>query len=328
MLSTGEFLQSVPVVTFSHQEKPWEEWLADRGLSRPGFWLADGTDPFPLSITRSLKDGTNDTDVVPADPALLGSIVGLTDELSLGVDLVVHGYWQAADGITVNVKSAIVEAAEANAIAFAVALDEPFHRYLPHEDNYGFNHGQVTGRLITSWTTTPEDRSMGLDRHDPYCASTALSRPRPSDAVIADFGLRSNDVYQRQWLHQNEPVFTAVAWGSTRGTGQSVNEKSGARLVCRVDLLKALLERRKAHLVLLVSAQKYLEGHQRKGEGAFRTETLIVTVCAKRLVKRVWRIPKIVRAAVNSLPTYERSNFESRLIAIRTALSSSDFATK
>ena len=280
MLTVGQFLKTTPVLGYSHQDDPWQEWMNKQDLSGPeGLWLADGTDPFPLDVNRYFKPTESGQDWVPTDPATLGTIVGLTKAPSLDKDLVVEGYWRAADGIDVSVRSAIVTECEAMNVALTVALGEPFHRYLPHEDNYGsYDKDSVTAKLIQSWTASAPDSSMQLETHDPYCSSTALHRSRPSDDLIRKFGLRSEDPFRRGWSAKTgETVFRAGAWGSKRGRGQYETENAGNRLSCRADFLIPLLAEKKSQIVLLITAQKYLEKRREDGSGTFRTENVDCT---------------------------------------------------
>jgi hypothetical protein len=164
---------------------------------------------------------------VPTDPAILGTIVGLTKASSLDKRSVVEGYWRAADGINVSVRSAIVTESEAMNVALAVVLQEPLHRYLPHEDNHGsYDKDSVTAKLIQSWTTAAPDSSMQLETHDPYCSSTTLNRFRPCEDLILKCGLRSEDPFHRNWsVKTGDTIFTAEAWGSKRGRDQYETEK-------------------------------------------------------------------------------------------------------
>lgn len=272
MLSVGEFLRTNPVVGYSHQENPWNDWLMKQVLSGPdGLWLADGTDPFPVDVNHYFKPTENGAGWVPTDPAILGTIVGLTKASSLDKDLVVEGYWRGAHGIDISVRSAIVTECEAMNVALTVALEEPFHRYSPHEDHYGsYDKDSVTGKLIQSWTTSAPDSSMQLETHDPYCSSTALHRSRPSDDLILKCGLRSEDPFHRNWSAKTgDTIFTAEAWGSKRGRHQYETENAGNRLSCRINFLIPLLAEKKSQLVLLITAQKYLEKPRREGSGNF-----------------------------------------------------------
>jgi hypothetical protein len=100
-------------------------------------------------------------------------------------------------------------------------------------------------------------------------------------------------------------------------------KNAGNRLSCRTDFLISLLADKKSQLVLLITAQKYLEKQREEGSGTFRTETLLALISSKRIVKFVRRIPKRARAAVENLSQYDRSTFESRLVAIGKALAQS-----
>jgi len=269
-------------------------------------------------VLRS-EDAGNDG--VPKNPQIFAELVGLSPELALKEALIVHGYWQGSDAIDIGVHSVIVGESDAMSVALAVALAEPFHRYIPDDDNHGLaNTHSLAAKLIRSWTTSPSDTSLQLDRHDPYSASTALSRPRPVPELTQKFALQYDDPFYRDWSLHGFGVFSAEAWGSRRGTGRHETERLGNRLSCRVQFLKELLAAEKSHLVFLVKAQKYLEKRDRDGSGTFRTETLTGLISPKHGVRVIRRIPSAVRTAVAALAKNDRSFFEPRLMAIRKAL--------
>lgn len=322
MLTVGELLPSRPAMGYPWDEDPWKEWLSGQLLSSPaGLWLADGTDPFPSDVRRALEPPDASNDGVPKNPQIFAELVGLSPELTLKSNLIVDGYWQAQDAIDISVQSVIVRESEAMNVALTVALGEPFHRYIPDHDNHGLSdEHSIAAKLIRSWTTSPSDSSLHLDRHDPYAASTALSRPRPTEEFANKFGLTCNDAFCRTWTLNGIDVFTAEAWGSRRGTGRYETDRHGNRLVCQVRFLKEWLAAEKSQLVFLVKARKYLEKRDRDGSGTFRTETLTGLLCPKRGVRVIRRIPSAARTAVAGLPKNDRSFFEPRLLAIRKAL--------
>jgi hypothetical protein len=322
MLSVGEYLPTIPIAGYSWDEDPWKEWLSEQVLSsRAGLWLADGTDRFPSDIRRTLKPADGSNDGVPKNPGVFAELIGLSPELVLKDSVVVDGFWRSEDAIDVSVQSVIVGESEAMNVALAVALAEPFYRYIPDDDNHGLlNKGSLTARLMRSWTTSPDDSSLQLDRHDPYSASTALRRPRPTQEFAEKFALKFDDPFRRTWSIRGANVLTAEAWGSKRGTGKYETEHQGSRLFCRTDFLKHVLVAEKSQLVLLVKTQKYLEKQEMDGSGTFRTETLTALFCPRRGIRIIRRIPSLARAAVAALPEHDHSFFESRLVAIRKAL--------
>jgi hypothetical protein len=322
MLTAGNLLTTNRVVRlYSFKDDPWREWLTEHVVSGPeGLWLADGTDPFPLSVNRAYLPAECDEDGVPNNQKVLGSLVELTAEFSLGANLVVDGHWRGSDDLDFSVQSVMVPEKEALSVGFATALSRPYYQHLPRSDDHGYNRDPKTANLINSWIVE-DSPSLLLDRHDPYCTSTALRRPHPVDVVASATRLRQNDPFQRSWSNESgKSVFRAQAWGSKKGTGEYETEKEGRRLLCSTDFLKMFLTEKSSRLVLLVRAQKYLKERAGGGLGAFRAETLIATVCPKRGVRLVQRIPKRVRAAVSRLSKYDRDNFDLRLAAIRKTL--------
>jgi len=324
MLTAGNLLSTNRVIkSYSYKDDPWREWLTEHVVSGPeGLWLADGTDPFPLSVNRTYLPTECDEDGVPNDSKVLGSIAGLAAQLSLGTNLIVDGYWRGADEIDFSVQSVIVPEHEALGVGFAATLSQPYYQHLPRSDDHGYNRDPNTANLINSWTVE-DSPSLLLDRHDPYCTSTALRRPHPTDSVVSEARLRPNDPFQRAWSDERgKSIFEAQAWGSKRGTGEYETEKEGRWLLCSTEFLKTYLVDKSSRLVLLVRAQKYLKKHSGGGLGAFRTETMIATICPKRGVQLIHRIPKLVRTAVSKLSKYDRDNFDLRLAAIRKTLAS------
>lgn len=323
MLTTGEFLKARPIVGFSHDEQPWDDWLKEHVLSTSdGLWLADATDSFPTDVNRSFGPTDSTQDWVSATSVIMGGLAGLTSDMSLGQDLVVEGHWRRDDKIDFSIQSVIVPNAEVQNIAFATGLAEPFFRYLPREDYYGsHNKDSLLNTLITKWVSVDSGDTLRLDRYDPYCSSSALQRPRPSTKLVQELGLTPQDSCHRIWLSSTRTtVFTAAAWGSKSGSGEHETENSGARLFCRTKFLKTFLESQKSQLVLLIRAQKYLEKPRQPLKGKFRTQTLIVIISSRGGVKFIQRFPKRARTAVKELSSQDRDSFEPRLIAIRKAM--------
>jgi hypothetical protein len=323
MLTVGELLPTTPVAGYPWDEDPWKEWISGQLLSSPDdLWLSDGTDPFPIDARRALKAEESSNQGVPRDPKVFAELIGLSPEFHLKDTLIVDGYWQTSDAINISVQSVIVGESDAMSVALAAALAEPFYRYIPDADNHGLiNEQSLTAKLIRSWTTSP-DISLLLDRHDPYSASTALSRPRPNEEFASKSCLSRDDPFARAWSLAGSGVFTAEAWGSRRGMGRHETERQGSRLSCRVEFLKKMLAAEKSQLVFLAKAEKYLEKHDRDGSGTFLTETLIGLLCPKRGIRVIRRIPRAARAAITALSKSDRSFFEPRLVALRKALSS------
>jgi hypothetical protein len=156
---------------------------------------------------------------------------------------------------------------------------------------------------------------LHLDRHDPYATPTALRRTWPTDTIVDELKIRSDDAFKRTWRGSRDVVvLRAEAWGVTGGSGQYAWSSTGTRLSCRTDALQTLLASRGAGLVVLVKAQKYIK--EQRGDGAFATKTLVFWVDA-RGVHPVRAIPKAVRRALRSLTKDERTQLEGRLAVVR-----------
>lgn len=321
MFAAGELLQTTPILGFFHEDDPWNDWLAEHLTSGPeGLWLADGTDPFPHDIKRPFKSTETDADGVPTDPITLRTIAGLTADSSLGNNLVVDGFWRGVDGIDFSVRSAIVSSSEAMNVGLAVALERPFHRYLPRDNDWSWNRAPSTAQLFQPWITGAPDRSARLDRHDPYCSLHALDRSRPSDDVIRTSNLEPEGPFKCKWSLNGTTIFSGQAWGSRLGRNEHETENGGIRLFCQSDFLVSLLAKRNSQLVLLVRAQKYLEKRKEERADPFRTETLIAIIDSNSVAKFVRRIPRRVRMQIETLSENDRHDFHSRLAAIRQAL--------
>jgi hypothetical protein len=325
MLTAGDLLRTDRVVDFfSFREDPWKEWLMEHVVSGPeGLWSSDGTDPFPFDVKRSYLPTECDEDGVPNDLKFLGSIANFTTDLSLGKNLVVDGFWKGEDKIEFSVGSVIVTEREALNVGLATVLSRPFFRYLPREDHHAYTGDSTTAKLVRPWIVEVSS-SLRLDRHDPYCASTALGRPRPAEEIVSEAGLKSTDPFKRKWSQEDgHLVFEAQAWGSRRGEGRYETEDEGSRLLCNSEFLKEFLTKSASQLVLLVRVQKYLEKPRRGDSDRFRVESVLAIVSPKGGVKILRRIPKRARTAVSKLSEYDRDNFELRLNAIRKAMTES-----
>lgn len=320
MIAAGELLQTSPIFGYQHKDDPWNDWLGEHLTSGPeGLWLSDGTDPFPDNVRRRFQPDV-DADGFPTNLARLASMADFTPEFSLAKSVVVDGFWRGADSIDFSVRSVIVAKDQAMNVGLAVALEDPFQRYLPRDNDWSWHRGSAAVQLFQPWLTGASDSYARLDRHDPYCSLHALDRSRPSDEVVRTSGLNSMDPFGRTWSHDGKAIFSGEAWGARRGRSDHETDSGGIRLSCQTDFLKNLLARRNSALVLLVKAQKYFENRHEKRTDRFRTETLVAIVDSRGATKLLRRIPKRARIVVESLSEYDRHDFDLRLGAIRKAL--------
>jgi hypothetical protein len=319
MLTAGEFLLTRPVTSdpwYSWSDNPWLDWLAEHTLSRrDGLWLADGTDLFPVEMRRPLaarSDADGEASPVPIDARELAPLVGLGEQLAVGDTLIVDGHWNSTDKVDVAVSSVLTDKAEAREVAVALAAGDPFFQWLPWEDGRFEGH---KANSVRPWIAAHNHVDQRLDRHDPYATPTALDRGWPTDAVVAELKIRSDDPFKRAWRDPRDVVvLRAEAWGVTGGSGQYAWSSAGTRLTCRTDALQTLLASRGAGLVMLVKAEKYIK--EQRGDRAFATKTLVFWVDA-RGVHPVLTIPKAVRKAVGALARDERTELERRLAVVR-----------
>jgi hypothetical protein len=135
LLAAGQFAATLPVRGETWERRPWQTWFEDKVLSRlDGFWLADGTDLFPLDDRHPIVAYDREEKPrrhVPPHPLDLLPLAGLDDSLNLPEELVVGGSWQSFDRVDVSVGSVLVPAGDARAAALAVYSAEPFFAYLP-----------------------------------------------------------------------------------------------------------------------------------------------------------------------------------------------------
>jgi hypothetical protein len=318
-LTAGEFLATRPVTDDSWYDNPWPDWLAEHTLSRrDGLWLADGTDLFPPEMRRPIVarfDADDEASPVPVDTLALAPLAGLDEPLALGDTLIVDGDWNSTDKVDVTVSSVLTDEAEARVVAMALAAGKPFFQWLPREEGrFEWDEGHKANS-IRPWIAPHDRADQHLDRHDPYATPTALRRVWPTDTVVEELKIRSDDAFKRTWRDPRDViVLRAEAWGMTGGTGQYAWSSTGTRLSCRSDTLQNLLASRGAGLVVLVKAQKYLK--EQRGERAFATKTFVFWVDA-RGVYPVLTIPKAVRKALGSLTQDERTQLEPRLAVVR-----------
>jgi hypothetical protein len=319
MLTAGQFLVTRPVTDDSWYDNPWPDWLAEHTLSRrDGLWLADGTDLFPAEMRRPVvtqSDVEDEASPLPVDAPALAPLAGLDQRLGLGDTLIVDGHWNSTDKVDVTISSVLTDDAEARVVAVALAAGDPFFQWLPREDGRFQPHEGHKANSVRPWIAEQDHVELHLDRHDPYATPTALRRTWPTDTIVDELKIRSDDAFKRTWRGSRDVVvLRAEAWGVTGGSGQYAWSSTGTRLSCRTDALQTLLASRGAGLVVLVKAQKYIK--EQRGDGAFATKTLVFWVDA-RGVHPVRAIPKAVRRALRSLTKDERTQLEGRLAVVR-----------
>jgi hypothetical protein len=284
-------------------------------LPRPSSTLPDLFPPEMRRPVAARADAEDEASPVPVDPRALAPLVGLDERLALGDTLIVDGYWNSTDQVDVTVSSVLADEAEARVVAVALAAGEPFFQWLPREEGtFEWDEGHKANS-IRQWIAAHDRADQHLDGHDPYATPTALRRAWPTDAVVAELKIGSDDPFKRTWRDPRDVVvFRAEAWGVIGGTGQYAWSSTGTRLTCRTDALQTLLASRGAGLVVLLKAQKYLK--EQRGDGSFATKTLVFWVDA-RGAHPVLAIPKAVRKALRSLIQHERTELEPRLAVVR-----------
>ncbi len=324
MLCAGEFLASRSVTEDSYSDDPWREWLDGEMLSRSdGLWLSDGTDPFLPELRHPLVPEKDNAPPVPRRPKDLAPLINLDESLALGDALVVDGWWSSSDGVDLSISSVLVDAKDTRAAALAILAMEPFFQSLPNEEDdedEEIRQRQQAAIQIKRWILRPSIEAS-LDRYDPYGASSAQARPRPSSEIIEELSLRSDDPWDRCWRNEaGETVLLAEAWGNTKGEGRYERESLGARLTCRADALRNLLEPRNANLLVLVKAQKYMERNKGPGLDKFATRTLILAITPKGKARAFERVPRTVREAVERLHPHDATRFPAMLSLVKESL--------
>jgi hypothetical protein len=202
------------------------------------------------------------------------------DARAAGKDIVVGGSWCSTDGIKVKIASALVSPRKARALAKRLIEEEPMIVWLPTYDEYAeepeYLRNEKSGYV--PWIVYPSGEAR-LDEGDLLGATCAVRRPRLARKYASAFSLRMDDPFGRVWKNSRGRLLArSEVWGyenkySDEGPG------SGVRLLCSSQLLKDILNRHDADLLLLITLQRYEKGAR------FRDSRYTHTVAVVRVKK-------------------------------------------
>jgi hypothetical protein len=284
--------------------------------------LADGTGSYPDFCLHDLKDESSEEERPSDDPALLASLVGVTDE-SIGAFLTVDGSWSSPDGVRATVSSALVAAGQSDVAARALGTAPLSQMWLPaleHHEDEGDRRRFADMDPVEPWIT---DRHLELkiDKYDPYASGDAVKRARPAEYIIRAFSLRADHPWADAWRNQSgSAVLRSLAWGRTEGEGERETSDSGSALQCKRVFLSELLSTLDRHLIVLVKLQHYRE-RQRYAATEFDQDDPFTYAYSVLLIGSDLRVEHIVPTehefhVVEALDQHRRYEFASRLRAL------------
>ena len=309
MLSAGEMLATLPVVGEDWSGDAWAAFLDEYRLSREdGHWLSDLTDPFPLDVSKPQEVRMPEREVAGnarEDAQLLSPMLGIEDGQVAGPWFPVSGRWSIDRDTSASLTSVLASPADARSAAMTILADAPLFRSLPDdEDEIGRNFGE-TGHTIEEWVGERQNAERRLDRHDPYAATTAMSRPFPNVLTQQRLAAVADDPAVRQWSAAGIPVFRAEAWGAEGGRGEHAWNESGSHLSVDRNALLHLLRSTGRRLLVVLKLQKHLKSEGRGrgilSGGGFSHRSMVVIVDGNGRVWNPRRLSPAIRRTLLAL---------------------------
>ena len=251
LLVAGDCLKNDPLVDGkSVGGDPWEEWLESLLLTRnDGWWLSDGIDRQPLDTLGTLLENRGNHLAITGEQEILLSLAHLKPAVIK--ELVVDGNWQSEAGIRVQISSALVPVQNATRLARELTREDPLLVWVPH-------YGLSTKKGYTPWILNHSVES-GLDEHDPYGVDYADERPSPASEILELCSLKASDAFGRVWSDKRgKALLRAQAWGRGGHDGMD-SPHSGRRLFCSASVLRKVLRKYDADLLLLIKLERYEE---------------------------------------------------------------------
>ncbi|MYM21478.1 hypothetical protein GTP46_02305 [Duganella sp. FT135W] len=323
MLVAGELLATRAIVDDPWDKEVWAHFLGSYTLSRDdGEWISDLTDLFPIDIADVAElpmPEPGQASTLREDRRLLLPLLGVSDGIAIGENLLVSGRCSPGSGLTLTVQSVIANDHDAKATAMAwLSADQTF-RWLPHDKSEIARHFGRQGHTVRPWLEGMENAEYNLDQHDSYGASSALDRPFPARWTQKKLGLIQRDPVVRSWRIEDSPAYFAQAWGAEGGRGEYAWSKTGSRLFVTKDALLTLLQSCRRTLVLSILIRKYYsaksDGHS-GDSGSFSYRSLIIVVKENG---EIW-VPRGISAdakkAIAVLSTDRQRDFYPRFRAI------------
>jgi hypothetical protein len=289
-------------------------------------WLSEATDLFPLDLPREQDFPMPDVarrGSEREDHTLLAPMLGIVDGKLASEWMPVTGQWSLSSDTSLTLRTVLARPNDARVTVMTLLTDEAFFRWLPDDEDEIARHFGREGHSVRAWIDTVHNAERQFDRHDPYAASTAMSRPSPANWVREQLVLRPDDPIARTWSDAVGLVFRAEAWGAAGGRGENSWEISGERISVDRTWLLTFLERTGHNVVGALKVQRYHKGMstgRAGGTGAFTHRSYVFMLDRSGRVGAPLRASRLARAAVGALDSNERREFRSRLQAIAAKL--------
>ena len=249
-----------------YDDDPWREWLDRYGLTRKdGLWLSDGTDRTPIDAGVILLESKEKELAVTGAQDKLLQLAGI-GAAHVDNELVIEARWFSADNVRIEISSALVSPAKAAQFARKLTREEPMIIWIPvfhdTEDDDEYPRGEKKGYI--PWVVCPSGEAR-LDKHDPYGASVANTRPRLARNYAAVCKLTRDDPFGRAWRdNRGTASLRAQAWGRDEGDRED-GPHPGMRVLCSSSALKKILTTYDKDLLVLINLQRYEKHYQDSG---------------------------------------------------------------
>lgn len=235
-------------------DDPWNGWLRPFLLTRKdGRWLSDGMDRAPLNALERLLEESEEGLVLTGDESKILRLLNM--ESGVRGEAVVAGEWDSSDQVRVQVESALVRPAKAQAFVKRLFREDPLPwlpRYGGGEDEDEYPDADEDGcEPWIVWTSGERN----LDRDDPLGSAAAARRLRIARKFSSELSLKKEDPFGRVWKNEKGETARSLVWGC-EATKDSYEPAMGRSLACSGKLLKNLLSSSDSDLVVLVKLQR------------------------------------------------------------------------
>lgn len=256
----GESIAKYPVLhsRYDDEEDPLDEWIGRNTLTRrDGLWLLDGTDWPPVdSLCNLLEAGS----AITGDKRKLLELLRIDE--TIGNDLIISGTWYSADGIAINISSALVDSTKASQAARKLSREDPFQVWLPEFEQYdgGDEYSHHGKAFYIPWIVRPhvEPRLDGLDL---LASRRVTARERLADRMNALLFLSTSEPFQGRWVDPSgRTVVRSEAW-RREPTYEEREATYGKRLVCLSEEIKPVLADMNSDLLILLLLRRYESGY-------------------------------------------------------------------
>ncbi len=260
LLVAGDSILKYPVLKphYLDDENPLDEWVGRMTLTRnDGLWLSDGTDWPPVDSQFNLLEPGS---AITGDKRKLLELLKIDG--TIGNELTISGAWHSADGVAINISSALVDSTRAARAAGKLAREDPFQAWLPEFEQYegGDEYSHNGKGFHTPWIVGPHVQPR-LDGFDLLASRRAMARERLADRVNTLLSLATSDPFQREWLDPSgRTVVRSEAW-RREPTYEDREATHGNRLVCLSEEIKSVLADTNSDLVILLVLRRYERGY-------------------------------------------------------------------